>query len=258
MVSELEIPKAIQQVLDRNAHPYHMWDGIQSIPDHLTALFEDTRLSVLKEIAGKLRDYPQLDMIGCGTSLFAALLACHAFNELAGKRVFAQNAFEFLAYPYRNLQDTVLFGISHTGGTPVVVQSVDMVNQAGGLTVGLTDISTSRLASSAKELISTDFGGELSLPKTRSFMTTLFNLYLLAAFSGQDKTPAMNAALSALRTLPDRIREITPLMDESVQAILPKLPQLRRVIVIGAGPQLPIAMEGSLKITESALMDSAT
>jgi glucosamine--fructose-6-phosphate aminotransferase (isomerizing) len=254
---ELEIPKSIQKALDRTAHPYHMWDGIESIPDHLLTLFEESRLNSLQRVAEKLNDYPYLDMIGCGTSLFASMLAGHAFAAYAGKRVSAQNAFEYLAYPLPDLHKAVLIGVSHTGGTPVVVQSVEMVNYAGGLTVGLTDVDQSRLASTAKEVISTGFGGELALPKTRSFMTTLLNLYLLAYFTGSEGKPSTCETLNTLRSLPERIRAMAPSLNKSTQAILSKLPSLRRVIVIGGGPQYPIALEGSLKITESALMDSA-
>ena len=253
----LEIPKSIQKALDRAAHPYHMWDGIESIPDHLLTLFEDSRLNSLQRVAEKLKNYPYLDIIGCGTSLFAAMLAGHAFAAYAGKRISAQNAFEYLAYPLPDLHKTVLIGVSHTGGTPVVVQSVEMVNLAGGLGVGLTDVDQSRLALTAKEVLSTGFGGEVALPKTRSFMTTLLNLYLLAYFTGEGNEGQTGAALNNLRSLPERIRTLTPGLDTSVQSVLSALPLLRRVIVIGGGPQYPIALEGSLKITESALMDSA-
>ncbi len=254
---ELEIPKSIQKALDRTVHPYHMWDGIESIPDHLKTLFEDSRLNSLQRVAEKLKDYTYLDLIGCGTSLFATMLAGHAFAAYAGKRVSTQNAFEYLAYPLPDLHKTVLIGVSHTGGTPVVVQSVEMVNAAGGLTVGLTDVDQSRLASTAEEVLSTGFGGELALPKTRSFMTTLLNLYLLAYFTGEQNKAQEDMAMSNLRSLPDRIRNLTLGLDASVRDMLSKLPTLRRVTVIGGGPQYPIALEGSLKITESALMDSA-
>lgn len=253
---ESGIPTNIQKALDRTEHPYHMWDGIQSIPDYLNSLLDSAYLAQVQQVAEKISNQKYLDLIGCGTSLFAAMLSSYAFGTYAGKRVDHRNAFESLSYPLPELQNSALIGISHTGGTPVVVQSVDQVNESGGLTVGLTDVCESRLAKAAQELLCSGFGPESALAKTRSFMTTVFVLYLLALFTSKNQRVEHLDALKTLKSIPEKIRESLDALDQSVQAIVSQLPSLRRVIYIGAGPQLPIAMEGSLKLTECALMDS--
>ena len=251
-----DIPKAVQGAFERTAHPYHMWDGIQSIPPGLEDVLSERTRGALREAAGAMLGKAPVHLVGCGTSYFAALASTYVFHAIPEVHSAAADGFEFLAYPPPGLQDSALVGISHTGGTPAVVQSIQMARAVRAVTVGITDVHNSALVSAAALLVPSTLGVEPALPKTRSYTASLLRLYLLAVelarLQGKDVSRFDRVLADSPRTAADLLGSL----EAEANHLAQQLGSPRRIVVVGGGPNLATAMEAALKLTESALIGS--
>jgi glucosamine--fructose-6-phosphate aminotransferase (isomerizing) len=253
---DVNIPKSIQGAFDRSAHPYHMWDGIQSIPQGLEDILSTNVRRSIQKAAAAMKERAPVHMIGCGTSYFSAIAASYVYHTLPQVLATAADAFEFLAYPPPGLGASVVVGISHTGGTPSVIQSIQSARASSALTIGFTDVDGSALSREADFIVASSLGVEPALPKTRSYCAALLRHYLLAfelaRLQGQDvaglETPLLDS--------PRIARSILSQHESEIQALAQEQAAKRRIIVVGGGPQLATACEGALKLTESALADA--
>jgi len=251
-----DIPKSVQGAFERTAHPYHMWDGIQSIPRGLEDVLTARTQGAVRKAAGAMQGKAPVHLIGCGTSYFAALASTYLFHAIPQVQSTAADAFEFFAYPPPGLENSALVGISHTGGTPAVVQSVQMARAMQAVTVGVSDVANSALERAAGFLIPSSLGVEPALPKTRSYAASLLRLYLLsvelARLQGQD----VSAIDQILEESPRIAQDLLQSLEAEANHLAQQLGSPRRIIVVGGGPNLATAMEASLKLTESALVSS--
>ena len=52
-----EIPASLAKIFERQAHPYHMWDGIQSIPAGIEDILSPHSVSAIHDAAGALHTH---------------------------------------------------------------------------------------------------------------------------------------------------------------------------------------------------------
>lgn len=253
----MDIPKSLEGAFDRTEHPFHMWDGIQSIPDGLEEILSSEVRPSIERAANALIGRSPIHMVGCGSSYFTALAASYVFHEVTGVQTTSADAYEYYAYPPPALEKSALIGISHTGGTPSVVLSVRLAQKAGSVTVGYTDVEKSALGREADHVIASQMGVEPALPKTRSFEAALMRHYLLALEMARINGKDVSALFNFLHMAPVLAKEIIEKHEDEVKQLAGMYATVRRMIVVGGGPQWATAYEASLKLTESALMDSS-
>ena len=197
-----ELPAALTHVFERSAHPYHMWDGIQSIPAGMEDILSPQVAGVVRASAAAMRTKLPIHLMGCGTSYFAAHAIAQAIQQVAGLPAYAWEAFELMAYPPVELENSSLVGISHTGGTPPVVRAIELARERGACTVGYTDGVPSALGRSSEWVVASTLGAELALPKTRSYLASLMRGYLHAVELGRLNGKDVSAVENALRGAP--------------------------------------------------------
>ncbi len=248
-----KIPEGVRSAFLRTEHPFFMWEGINDLSlgadDILSSQVRDQVVKAAQAINGK----KSINFIGCGTSYFAGIAATYAFHSMTLLTSFAHNAFEYLAYPQRASKDNVLVGISHTGGTPVVIDAIKLAKQRGEVTVGYTDVDNSALARVADFIIQSSLGVEPALPKTRSFIAALMRGYLLAVELAKIEGNESSYLESQLLSAPDLLTNVLNETKDQAQSIAEEMKTARKMIVVGGGPQWAIAQEGALKLTEAAL-----
>lgn len=250
------IPASIQPAFERSQHPFLMWDGIQSISKGVQEILDQPVRGRIEAVAGAIAGKEPIHLIGAGTSYFVGIASVFMFQSLAGVQAFPYNAFEFAAYPPPNLANNTVIGISHTGGTPAVVDGIRYARRQGALTVGYTDVSPSALENAAEQVIAGALGAEPSLPKTRSYLAALTRSALLAVELGKRKGIDTGRYEEGLQAAPERYDRILQSTEEQVRSIAGRYPQTNRIVVVGGGPSWATALEGSLKITEAALVHS--
>lgn len=246
-----EMPQSLQTAHARKAHPYLMWDGLTSSPEALQACQTADLQEAILAAVEVLADRPHLYLIGCGTSLFAGQTTAVALGQIAGRPASAMNAFELRAFPPPDLGQAGLIAISHSGGTPEVIDAMAIAKAKGAPVVALTDREGSPVTDSADVTLIGPGGVEPALPKTRSYLTTLYRLFSLVGRLADNA--AGRELLEALETFPELTRQELVAHEDQARRMAERFADVRRIAVAGAGPNLATAREAALKLTEASL-----
>ena len=214
----------------------------------------DETLSVWLETP---RDFKCIYLVGHGSSLYNAQVGEYILEHIAGIPSKAIPAFAFSAYMEQRLIDsqTLVIGISTTGETQSVCNALERARQAGSPTLAVTAYKNSAITHSVNTVILTGGEDDQISVKTKSYVQVLISIYLFALHLAGDVQlkrywldQISLAADGAHRLLQEQWNQIKQLAEEYAKA-----PQ---VFVLGTGPNLGTAEEGSLKIIEMAKMYS--
>ncbi|MBT9162076.1 MAG: Glutamine--fructose-6-phosphate aminotransferase (isomerizing) [Dehalococcoidia bacterium] len=228
MLKEIhEQPKAIENTLS----------------GHISLIERTVSLNVRKE-AG-LED---IVLVACGTSSHAALIAEYVIGKLCHLPVRVKVASEFNCHEMA-LEKTWVWGISQSGETLDTLRAIKKARTLGCATLAITNVPGSSITRIAEQVFYTRAGPEIGVAATKTFLTQLVALYLLAfSFASPD---IMNAEglIEGLRLLPSRVRQVL----DGAEGIIPHARHLSRydnAFFIGRGLNYPVAMEGALKLKE--------
>jgi glucosamine--fructose-6-phosphate aminotransferase (isomerizing) len=246
----IDIPEWLRPVFERERHPFHVWDELMKTADCLRTVLADEVLSSIRKAAASMAGVSSAHFVGCGSSYFSGIAGSYLFNGKVGIPAFAYNAFEFSAYPPAVLAGSAVIGISHTGGTAVVMDSLALAAKHKAVTVGLTDVDESPLAKSADHVIQGGGGREKPMPKTRSFSVSLLKHYLLAAEVAQQRGKQMEDVHAELLRSPETAQQV---LDDNLALsaqIASELTGNSKIYLFGAGPNTACVMDGTLKFQE--------
>lgn len=221
--------------------------GIAEIPELLAETGREDAARAGGAAFGAART---LDIVGCGTSLFAGEVLRHAF-EAAGLRTDVREAYEYAAFPPPLADGDALLAISHTGRTPDVVASARLPGRPRSAVVAVTDEPSSPLGTAAGWVLADHRGHEPALPKTRSYISTLLR-GLGAARGVAEARGAVVPALGAAEKLAAPAAALIEQSWRQAEELAARFATVPRIIVIGGGPEVATANEAALKLTEAA------
>ena len=253
-----DLPASLTHVFERNEHPYHMWDGIQSIPAGMQDILSPQIVNALRASSAAMFSKLPIHLMGCGTSFFAAHAIAQAIQQVAGLPAYPWEAFELMAYPPVGLENSSVVGISHTGSTPPVVRAIEMARARGACTVCYTDGVPSALGRSSEWKVPSTLGQEPALPKTRSYLAALMRGYLQAVELGRLGSKDVSLIENALQRAPGLARQVIAAVEPQARDLAKAWTGCRRVVVSGGGPHYATAQEGMLKLTEASMFSSVT
>ncbi|MEX0974701.1 MAG: SIS domain-containing protein [Bacillota bacterium] len=234
----------------RTVHPFRMWDAVMETPGVIRRCLEP-ELSGPAMAAGKAmadRGLHRVFLLGCGSSNYAAISTTYALGDLAGMDADTYDAFEFINYRLGTVsKETGVITFSHSGNTKVTVDAAELVRERGAFTVCLTDVPEALLAKHADVVVPVGGGKEPVEPKTRSFINTVVMGYQLAAAAGG------KAVMQELRRIPELLEECMALEGQA-RVLATKYAGIKRVFVVGGGPNYATALEIALKFKEAVLL----
>ena len=144
------------------------------------------------------------------------------------------------------LDQALVLGLSQSGASPDIVQSLEAATQGGATTIAIVNQPGSPLAQVARHCLPQRAGEERSVAATKSFMLTCVVLARLVA------TWRADAALAAaLEALPERLDAA---IGTDWGATVDLLAPATNLYVLGRGPTLPIAGEAALKLKETSYL----
>jgi glucosamine--fructose-6-phosphate aminotransferase (isomerizing) len=214
-------------------------------PDALRATL-DALLPRRDEIRDRLAGRRHVLFAARGSSDNAAIYGRYLLEIHAGTP--SGLASPSVATHYRSqldLADAVVVGVSQSGRTTEIVETLDWAHTCGALTVAVTNDETSDLATSADVALTTRAGTELAVPATKSYLTQVAAMTVLGTALGP-ADPALDAALDEI---PDRVEAV--LADAG--RLDPIVEQLAHgaSIVTGRGLMMGTALEIALKLEET-------
>ncbi len=196
----------------------------------------------------------QIQILACGTSYHAGLVARYWLEAIAGIPVAVEIASE---YRYREpvaLPGTLVVTISQSGETADTIAALKHA-QANGLTDTLTicNAPESSLMRQSKLRFLTRAGPEIGVASTKAFTTqlaALFVLVLVLAKLRRRLTARRERELIAqLRHLP-RAMEAVLSVESQLRDWAARFQSRHHALFLGRGVHFPIAMEGALKLKE--------
>lgn len=202
------------------------------------------------EIFDKIKS---VQIIACGTSYHAGLVARHWFESLAGVPCNVEVASEFrYRSPVPN-PDALVITISQSGETADTLAALRGAKEMGfGPSLGIINVPESSLVRESDLVLMTRAGPEIGVASTKAFTTQLAALLLLVIVVGRRHrlTSEMELELvSQLQSLPGICRD-TLALDERIKQWSESYADKHHALFLGRGLHFPVAMEGALKLKE--------
>jgi len=198
-------------------------------------------------------EFDRIIIIACGTAFYAGMVAKYWFEQIAGVAVDIDIASEF-RYRKPVLSERSLFiAVSQSGETADTLAALRYCKEAGVKTAALVNVMTSTMAREADIALPINAGPEIGVASTKAFtsqLTALAALALAAGTARQSISEDGQQRLSkALIQTPRAVKQALRL-DEEIEAMAFDFSKSKNAFYLGRGAQVPIALEGALKLKE--------
>ena len=245
---------------DKGEYRHYMMKEIFEQPDVVRSVLEG-RLSgdhVLEQAfgAGAKEVFDQVkavQIIACGTSYHAGLIAKYWIEELVGIPCQVEVASE---YRYRKtvaLPGSLFLTISQSGETADTLAALREAKASGFLScLTLCNVPGSSLVRESDLALKTKAGPENGVASTKAFTSQLVALLLttlvLARRTGLS-AEAESSLVKELKALPELLEQAL-LLDQPIQTLSEQFADKQHSLFLGRGAMYPVAMEGALKLKE--------
>ncbi|MCO4758996.1 MAG: glutamine--fructose-6-phosphate transaminase (isomerizing) [Oceanospirillaceae bacterium] len=194
----------------------------------------------------------QVQIIACGTSYHAGLVAKYWIEELVGIPCLVEVASEFR---YRTVvlpEGTLFLSISQSGETADTLAALREVKDKVLASLTVCNVPGSSLVRESDICLMTNAGPEIGVASTKAFTTQLVALMLTTLALGRRHGLSEEKEVeivSALQTLPELLEESLA-MAADIEVMSAAFAEKQHSLFLGRGPLYPVAMEGALKLKE--------
>lgn len=200
-----------------------------------------------------LKDIEHVQIVACGTSYHAGMVARYWLEAMAGVSCNVEIASEFRYRQSYVHPNSLLVTISQSGETADTLAALRLSKQLGykgSLTI--CNVPTSSMVRESDLAYMTRAGTEIGVASTKAFTTQLVGFLMLVLALGQTRGMRDDhrvAIVNALQALPAKLEEAL-LLSDKIEALAPEFADKFHSLFLGRGSQYPIAMEGALKLKE--------
>ncbi|CAA6803582.1 MAG: Glucosamine--fructose-6-phosphate aminotransferase [isomerizing] (EC [uncultured Thiotrichaceae bacterium] len=201
-----------------------------------------------------LEKVEEVQIIACGTSYHAGLIASYWLEEMTDIPCSVEVASEF-RYRRRPPRDNVLFvTISQSGETADTLAALEKVTSENLAVATLTicNVAESSLTRESDFSLMTIAGPEIGVASTKAFTTQLVALQMLVGLLMQAKNESpekVKMLIDNLKQLPLFIEQALEL-DKAIEKMAEDFIDKHNALFLGRGDQYPVALEGALKLKE--------
>ena len=188
-----------------------------------------------------------------GTSDHAALYGAYLSEIRLGLPVASASPSAITLYGARpDFTDTLVIGVSQSGGSPDLTGVLQVAREMGGLTLAVTNNPESPLARAGELSIDVAAGHERAVAATKTYTAELFALLLLTEGirAGDGSLPADERA--ALEKLPQLAEDV--LRDTTADELAQRYRFASRMVTTARGYAYPTARETALKLMETSYL----
>ncbi len=198
--------------------------------------------------------FSSVKIVACGTSYYAGLVGKYIIEELAKIPTTVQISSEY-RYSSAPRENPLVVLITQSGETADTLGAAREARKRGNKTIGIANVVGSAITREVDHMIYTRAGPEIGVAATKTFVTQLVALYLLAMELGiQNRSLAAQARRSmigSLRNLPRAVQDVLNQAEE-IEVLATKYSKAKDMFFIGRSINYPIALEGALKTKEIA------
>lgn len=147
-----------------------------------------------------------------------------------------------------DLTGVLMIGVSQSGGSPDLVQSLAVAREQGALTIAVTNKPDSALARAAEAHLDVRAGEERAVAATKSYTAQLLALYLLL-----DRVGGGDG--SAAAPLPELAEQLLA-QEDTVAQLAQRYRFATRLVTTGRGYSYSTAREAALKLMETSYVSA--
>jgi glucosamine 6-phosphate synthetase-like amidotransferase/phosphosugar isomerase protein len=219
-----------------------MADSSQMLANILEQPIVADRCLALDLSPPSIADITQITFAACGTSRHAALVARFWWQQWLDVPISVEDAADW--HPGDLGPNHLVYLLSQSGQTRDVM---DVAAACQSATLwGMTNGSETALHQASSYILQTPAGEEKAVAATKTFLSQLL-LLLRLGMELADRSLDLTA-------VPAQIQTTLSIADRPCQTVAAKLAQSSRVILLGSGINTPIALEGALKLKETAYL----
>jgi len=197
-------------------------------------------------------DFSSVKIVACGTSYHAGLVGKYIIEALSNVPATCQISSEY-RYSTASKENPLVVLVTQSGETADTLAAAREARRRGHKTVAIVNVVGSAITREVDHTIYTRAGPEIGVAATKTFVTQLVALYLLALELGvRDRTLTSHpkrTVISNLRNLPRAVQDVLNKAHE-IEALADKYSKARDMFFIGRNINYPIALEGALKTKE--------
>jgi glucosamine--fructose-6-phosphate aminotransferase (isomerizing) len=201
-----------------------------------------------------LRGINRVVIVACGTAYHAGLIGRYAIEHWARVPVEVDIASE---YRYRDPvvgPEDLVIGISQSGETADTLAAMRTARAAGAKVLAVTNVMGAQATREADGVLYTRAGLEIGVAATKTFVSQITVMYLLALrlaeVRGVMDRAQLKPPISDLKRLPHMIAELLESDVGGLEAIAEAHYRADFFLYLGRHVGLPIALEGALKLKE--------
>jgi len=257
---DIHVSKLSADAVERGEFSHYMLKEIYEQPYAIAETLEGriTENKILEEAFGpgaeKILDtIEHIQIVACGTSYHAGLVARYGFEDLAGISCNVEVASEF-RYRKTVVQPNTLFlTLSQSGETADTLAALRVAKERGyAYTFCICNVPESSMVRESDLVLMTRAGPEIGVASTKAFTTQLVALLLLIIALGRRYAMSEETEIKLveqMRQLPSTIEHVLQLDDE-IRSLASRFGKKFNALFLGRGAQFPVALEGALKLKE--------
>jgi glucosamine--fructose-6-phosphate aminotransferase (isomerizing) len=231
--------------VERGEYRHYMQKEIHEQPTAIAKTLEGRVASgqVLDAAFGPLAakafdDIRAVQIVACGTSFHAGMVARYWMEDIAGLPCNVEVASEFRYRRHVVAPGTLFVTISQSGET--------------AHTLAICNVPESSIVRGSESSLMTRAGPEVGVASTKAFTTQLVALLILVLALGRRHGLAREREaqiVGELESLPQQVEHALKL-ESDIQRWAELFGDKHHALYLGRGPQYPVAMEGALKLKE--------
>ncbi len=237
---------------EKGGYPHFMLKEIFEQPDAIHDSLLGRIESVEPEPFLQGDHFSSVKIVACGTSYHAGLVGKYIIEELARIPTTVQISSEY-RYSSVSRENPLVVLITQSGETADTLGAAREAKKRGNKTLGIANVVGSAITREVDRTIYTRAGPEIGVAATKTFVTQLVALYLLAMELGIENrsltAQARRSMIGILRNLPRSVQDVLNQASE-IEALANKYASARDMFFIGRSINYPTALEGALKTKE--------
>lgn len=217
--------------------------------EYLVKVTHDTNKELIKEVANKIMDFKPVNvlLVARGTSYHAGEYLKQKIELHLGIPVSVASLSTFTIYDQNlKLDNTLVIGISQSGGGRDIHKALEKAKEAGALVVTITNNKESIVAKTSDYNLDTNLGKCEAYAATKSYLSTMYLIDLLMYHLTNDDK--LNIEVDKVI---NHIKEGLSFSDE-INLLVKDLENISGVFIMGRGLDVTLGLELALKMKETS------
>ena len=210
------------------------------------------KLGGLSEVMDQLRDAKRILIAACGTAYLAGRIGEYMLEEYAGIPTEVDFASEFRYRKPVFREGDIFLAISQSGETADTAAALREAKEKGVLTLGIVNVVGSTIARDTDAGVYQHVGPEIGVASTKAFTSQAAILALFTLLLGRQRDMSLvtgERIAKELQKIPDLMRTIIA-QNDAIKNLARKYQPYRDFFFLGRKYNLPVALEGALKLKE--------